>query len=137
MTKETTPPEAEEFIEAAWQNETDLINELAAKHPYLVDRANPYLLDALHTACNSCQFEAAKLLVEKYKADVNAILDKERGMTALGEAWNSHDMRIVKMLIKNGANAEEVCGILNEQEGEINRLKLAKPSCPGSQCGPP
>jgi uncharacterized protein len=98
----------EEFNTAAWQDETDLIDELAAKYPWLVDPANPHLLKALHTACNSCQKEAAQLLVEKYGADVNAVEDPERGMTALHEAMNSADMVIARMLIRNGANVNAV-----------------------------
>lgn len=92
----------DDFKTAAWQDEVDLIDELAKKHPWLIDPAQPYLVAALHTACNSCQQNSAQLLVEKYKADVN-VLSKE-GMNALHEAMNSADMVTAKMLIRNGAD---------------------------------
>jgi uncharacterized protein len=92
----------DDFKTAAWQDEVDLIDELAAKHPWLVDPAQPYLVEALHTACNACQQNSAQLLVEKYKADVNVI--RGDGLNALHEAMNSHDIVTAKMLIRNGAD---------------------------------
>ncbi|TAL28563.1 MAG: ankyrin repeat domain-containing protein [Alphaproteobacteria bacterium] len=92
----------DEFKTAAWQDEVDIINNLAAKHPWLVDPAKPYLVEALHTACNACQQNSAQLLVEKYKADVNVI--SPDGLNALHEAMNSHDIVTAKMLIRNGAD---------------------------------
>lgn len=94
----------DDFITAAWQNETGIIDDLAARHPWLTDPANPHLLDALHTACNAAQGDAARHLVMKYHADVNAVQDPARGMTALHEALNSADMATAKMLIENGAS---------------------------------
>lgn len=92
----------DEFVTAAWQDEVDIINELAAKHPWLVDPAEPHLVKALHTACNACQQNSAQLLVEKYKADVNVV--SSDGLNALHEAMNSHDSVTTKMLIRNGAD---------------------------------
>jgi ankyrin repeat protein len=98
----------DDFINAAGQNDVDLLNELAAAHPYLVDPAHPHQLHALHMACGSCQADTARVLAEKYGADVNAVPDKDRGMTALHEALNACDMVIARMLIKNGANVNAV-----------------------------
>ena len=92
----------DDFKTAAWQDEVGLINELAAKHPWLVDPAQPYLVKALHTACNACQQNSAQLLVEKYHADVNVV--SSDGLNALHEAMNSADMVTAKMLIRNGAD---------------------------------
>ncbi|MEZ0223507.1 MAG: ankyrin repeat domain-containing protein [Alphaproteobacteria bacterium] len=92
----------DDFKAAAWQDEVDLINDLAAKHPWLVDPAQPYLVKALHTACNACQQNSAQLLVEKYHADVNVV--SSDGLNALHEAMNSHDIVTAKMLIRNGAD---------------------------------
>jgi ankyrin repeat protein len=92
----------DDFKTAAWQDEVDLINELAAKHPWLVDPAQPYLVAALQTACNACQQNSAQLLVEKYRADVNVV--SSDGQNALHEAMNSHDIVTAKMLIRNGAD---------------------------------
>lgn len=90
------------FITAAWQNDTTVICDLAAQYPYLVSPSQPYLQDALHAACGSGQFNAAKLLVETFKADVNSV--SGIGMTPLHEALNSADMEIARLLIDNGAD---------------------------------
>lgn len=92
----------DEFVTAAWQDETDLIDSLAAAHPWLVDPSGPHLLRALHTACNSCQQNSAEQLVEKYHADVNKI--SETGTNALHESMSAADMVTAKMLIRNGAD---------------------------------
>lgn len=92
----------DEFVTAAWQDETGLIETLAAAHPWLVDPAGPHLLRALHTACGSCQQNSAQQLVEKYHADVNKI--SENGTNALHESMGAADMVTAKMLIRNGAD---------------------------------
>ena len=99
-----------DFLTAAWQNEVDLIKNLAAEYPVFVDPLQPYLTAALSTACNSGQAEAARLLVEEYHADVNA--RRNDGMTMLHEALNSADMITAKMLIQHGAdiNAQDPQG---------------------------
>jgi ankyrin repeat protein len=91
----------DDFVTAAWQDEVELIDQLATQHPFLVDPAQPYLLKALHTACNSCQQNSAQQLVEKYHADVNKLVD---GVNALHESMSAADMATAKMLIRNGAN---------------------------------
>ena len=105
MTKRTAADERDTIIDdfknAAWQDDVDIIDELAVRHPWLVDPAQPYLLHALHAACGSCQQNSAQLLVEKYHADVNKLAD---GMNALHQAMNSADMVTAKMLIRNGAD---------------------------------
>jgi ankyrin repeat protein len=93
---------ADEFTTAAWQDETGAIDKLARENPWLVDPASPYLLQALHTACASCQQNAAQQLVEQYHADVNKL--NEQGMNALHEAMSAADMVTAKMLIRNGAD---------------------------------
>lgn len=101
---------AEEFVEAAWQNEIEIIEDLAARYPDLIDPAKPYLAQALHMACTSCQQQSAKLLVEKYGADVNAIED---GLTPLHVAVNGCDRETALMLLSNGAR-----GDIRNSEGE-------------------
>jgi ankyrin repeat protein len=92
----------DDFVTAAWQNETDLIDSLAAQNPWLIDPAQPYLQQALLTACGSCQQNSAQQLVEKYHADVNKM--SEIGMNALHESMSAADMVTAKMLIRNGAD---------------------------------
>ena len=104
MSKTSKPPaarEIEEFNDAAWQNDVDLIDQLASAHSYLVDPAHPYLVAALHAACGACQQDSARLLVEKYHADVNAAVN---GATALHEAMNACDWDTARMLIEEGAD---------------------------------
>jgi ankyrin repeat protein len=111
-----TPDIIDDFNTAAWQDEVRQINALAKNWPDLVDPRQPHLLHALHTACNSCQPHAAKVLVEKYGADVNAVIPG-RGMTALHEALNSHDNVTARMLIKNGADVNAQTGGTDDTAG--------------------
>lgn len=106
MRKETTSKTdlADTFNIAAWQNDVRVINRMARQHPWLVSSRKHYLLEALHTACNAGQERSAKVLVEKYGADVNKMQSAERGMSPLHEAMNSHDNTIARLLIRHGAD---------------------------------
>ncbi|MEZ0259748.1 MAG: ankyrin repeat domain-containing protein [Alphaproteobacteria bacterium] len=97
----------DDFKTAAWQDEVDTLRALASRYPFLVDPREPYLVEALHRACNSCQQEAARVLVEEFHADVNAVPDAARGMTALHEALNSCDAVTARMLVENGADVNK------------------------------
>ena len=59
-------------------------------------------MTALHTACGSCQADSARLLVETYGRNLNAMSAKT-GM-ALHEALDACALDIVRMFVTNGAD---------------------------------
>jgi ankyrin repeat protein len=103
MTSRKAPTEIEIFNDAAWQNDVEIIRDLAKKHPYLVDPAQPHLNTALRTACGACQADSARVLVEEFRADPNAC-DPLSGTNALHEALNASDMVTARMLVNHGAD---------------------------------